>query len=81
MFVITILKIPFFWAAAGFLVGVVLGVNNISVCLIAALLLAFLVVVKISGPAREESEGFLFSGGSALMLAWILGFAVKGIIF
>ena len=81
MFVITILKIPFFWAAAGFLVGVVLGVNNISVCLIAALLLAFLVVVKSSGPAREESEGFLFSGGSALMLAWILGFAVKGIIF
>ena len=81
MFVITILKIPFFWAAAGFLVGVALGVNNISVWLIAALLLAFLAVVKISGPAREEGEGFLVSGGSALMLAWILGFAVKGIIF
>ena len=43
MFVITILKIPFFWAAAGFLVGVALGVNNISVWLIAILLLAFLV--------------------------------------
>ena len=81
MFVITILKIPFVWAAAGFLVGVALGVNNISVWLIAALLLAFLAVVKISGPAREEGEGFLFSGGSALMLAWILGCAVKGIIF
>ena len=81
MFVITILKIPFVWAAAGFLVGVALGVNNISGWLIAALLLAFLAVVKISGPAREEGEGFLFSGGSALILAWILGFAVKGIIF
>ena len=81
MFLLTILKIPFFWAAVGFIAGVGLGVNDISVWLIAILLLAFLAVVKISGHANEKSEGFLFSGGSALMLAWILGFAVRGIMF
>jgi len=69
---------PFpFW----FNIGMFKGLPARAIHLGFALLLAFLVVVKISGPAREESEGFLFSGGSALMLAWILGFAVKGILF
>ena len=81
MYLLTVLRFPFVWGLFGFIVGAFLGANNISVILVTLLLIGFFVFMKLSGPAEEKNEGLLFAGGPVLMLAWILGFMVKGLVF
>ena len=80
MYLLTVLRFPFVWGLFGFIVGALLGANNISVILVALLLCAFLAFMKISNTAEEKNEGLLFAGGPVLMLAWILGFMLKGLV-
>ena len=60
--------------------GAFLGANNTSVILLTLLLVGFLVFMKLSGPAEEKKEGLLFAGGPILIIAWILGFMIKGLV-
>ena len=57
-----------------------LGANNTSVILLTLLLVGFLVFMKLAGPAEEKKEGLLFAGGPILIIAWILGFMIKGLL-
>ena len=75
MYLLTVLRFPFVWGLFGFIVGAFFGANNISVILVTLLLLGFFAFMKLSGPAEEKNEG-----GPVLMLAWILGFMVKGLV-
>mgnify|MGYP001461542957 FL=1 len=80
MSVFVVLRIPYVWGLLGLIVGAVLGANDLSVWLIAILMVAFLVFMKLTGPAGREGEGSLFAGGSLLMIGWILGFAIRSIV-
>ena len=80
MSVYLVLRIPYIWGLIGLIIGAVLGANDLSVWLIAILMVAFLVFMKLSGPADREGEGSLFAGGSLLMIGWIIGFAIRSVV-
>ena len=76
-----IIDSPFAWAAAGFIIGVALGVTAPSVWLLAIGLGSYLLYLKLHGPAQHGTEGWLFAGGPAFMMSWMLGFVVRGLLF
>ena len=79
MSVYGVLRIPYIWGLVGLIVGAVLGANDLSVWLIAILMISFLVFMKLTGPAQKGGEGSLFAGGSLLMIGWILGFSIRSL--
>ena len=79
MSVYGVLRIPYIWGLVGLIVGAVLGANDLSVWLIAILMIAFLVFMKLTGPAQKGGEGSLFAGGSLLMIGWLLGFSIRSL--
>ena len=80
MTIATILKLPYLWALLGLLLGGVFGASDLSVWLIATSLVVFLLFMKFSGLPKREGEGNLFSGGVLLIVGWILGFIIRGIL-
>lgn len=68
------------WAVAGFVIGLALGVNSVSVWLVAIGLGLFIVYLALHGPARRETEGALVASCGVFMVAWIAGFVVHGIV-
>jgi hypothetical protein len=76
-----IIDSPLVWTAAGFSIGLGLGVNSASMWLMAAGTALFVVYLRWHGPARPSTEGLLFSGGPAFILAWVVGFVVHGLAF
>ena len=80
MTIATILKLPYLWALLGLLLGGVCGASDLSVWLIATSLVVFLLFMKFSGLPKREGEGKLFSGGVLLIVGWILGFIIRGIL-
>ncbi|HBE99918.1 MAG TPA: hypothetical protein DDW46_02565 [Dehalococcoidia bacterium] len=77
---INILKLPYVWGGIGAVLGAGLGVNNLSIWLLAVLLGLFFVTMRITGPPEEGKEGRLFAGGSLLMVGWVLAFSIRGIV-
>ena len=71
---------PFSWAAVGCIIGLILGVTTLSVVLLYVGLGAFLLYLRLNGPAQHETEGKLFIIGPAFMMAWVAGFVVRGLI-
>ena len=69
------------WAAIGFAIGLTLGVTYVSVWLLVVGLVAFVVYLKLNGEAAPETEGRLFAGGATLMMSWLIGFVVHGVVF
>ena len=55
MSVYGVLRIPYIWGLVGLIVGAVLGANDLSVWLIATLMIAFLVFMKLTGKSIFES--------------------------
>ena len=80
MTIATILKLPYLWALLGLLLGGVFGASDLSVWLIATSLVVFLLFMKFSCLPKREGEGKLFSGGVLLIVGWILGFIIRGIL-
>ncbi len=72
---------PFSWTVVGFVIGAALGVNFASVVLVAAGLGAFVLYLFLHGPAKPDTEGWLFAGGPAFIVAWIVGFVVHNLVF
>ena len=68
------------WAVVGIAIGVGFGANLTAVWLVTAGLIAFVAYLHLTGPAREETEGRRFAAGGVFMIAWIVGFAIKGLI-
>ena len=64
----------------GFAIGLALGVNTISVWLVAIGLGLFVAYLSLHGPARRETEGALFASGGVFIIAWIAGFVVRGLV-
>jgi hypothetical protein len=81
MTLLRFLDTPFSWAIAGFAIGLGLGVNSASVWLVAAGLGAFIVYLRLHGPAQPGREGWLFAAGPAFLMGWLVGFVVHGLIF
>ena len=71
---------PFSWAAVWCIIGLILGVTTLSVVLLSVGLGAFLLYLRLSGPAQHETEGKLFIIGPDFMMAWVAGFVVRGLI-
>lgn len=72
---------PIPWAIIGFIIGAALGVNFISVALVAVGLGAFVLYLFLHGPARRETEGKLFAACPVFMVAWMVGFVVHNLVF
>ena len=72
---------PFAWAAAGFVIGLALGVTALSAWLLAAGFGAYLINLKMHGSAQHATESGLFAAGPAFMMAWVFGFIVRGLVF
>ena len=64
----------------GVVIGAALGVNQTSVVLVAVGLGAFIAYLSLHGPARRETEGRLFASGGVFMIAWLLGFVIRGLV-
>lgn len=71
---------PFSWALAGFIIGIILGVNAISVILLSIGLGGYLLYLRMHGEAKEETEGWLFAAGPLFIVGWIVGFVVHGLL-
>ena len=72
---------PFSWAIAGLAIGFGLGVDAVSVWLVAIGLGAFVAYLSLHGPSQNETEGRLFAAAPAFILGWIVGFAIHGLLF
>ena len=72
---------PATWALGGLAVGLGLGVNDASVWLVSAGLGGFLIYLWLHGQAETETETRLFAGGPALLIGWLVGFVLHGLIF
>ena len=68
-------------AAMGFVVGLALGVTSASVWLLTIGLGGFVVYLWLRGSARRNTEGWLFSTGPVLIMSWLVGFVVHGVVF
>ena len=64
-----------------FVVGLALGVNALSVWLLTAGLAGYIAYLWLRGPARQGREGWLFAFGPALLMGWVAGFVVRGVLF
>ena len=71
---------PFLWGVAGLVVGVALGVTTLSAWIMAIGLGGHLLYLRLRGPAQHENEGMLFASGPAFMMAWLLGFVMRGLL-
>ena len=80
MSISTILKLPYLWALLGLLLGGLFGTSDLSVWLIATSLVAFLLFMKFTGLPKKDGEGMLFSGGVLLIVGWICGFIIRGVL-
>ena len=69
------------WGVAGAAIGLGLGVNAASVVLVAVGLGGIIVYLSAHGEARGDTEGNLFASGGVFMIAWLLGFDVRGLVF
>lgn len=78
--ILRVVDSPLPWAVAGLAIGFVLGVTTVSVWLLVAGLLAYLVYLSLHGGAHEGREGNLAAAGPAYLLAWVLGFIIKDLV-
>ncbi len=68
------------WAVVGIAIGVAFGANLTAVWLVTAGLIAFVAYLHLTGPPKAETEGRRFAAAGVFMIAWILGFAIKGLL-
>ena len=68
------------WGVVGFVIGLALGVNDLSVWLVAIGLGLFIAYLVLHGPAKRETEGNLFAAGGVFMMAWMAGFIARGLL-
>ena len=78
--ILRIIDSPLPWAIAGVAVGFALGVTTISVWILVAGLIGYLVYLSLHGPAYESDEDNLVAAGPILMVAWMLGFILKDLV-
>ena len=71
---------PLPWAVLGFVIGAALGVNFVSVALVAVGLCAFVLYLFLHGPARQDTEGKLFAAAPVFIVAWMVGFVVHNLV-
>ncbi len=67
------------WSVVGLAIGFGLGVNSVSVWLLTIGLGVFVVYLSLHGPAKRETEGGLFASGCAFVIAWLVGFVIRGL--
>ena len=67
--------------AVFFAVGLALGVTALSVWLLTAGMGGFVAYLWIRGPARQGREGWLFAFGPTVLMSWVTGFVVRGVVF
>ena len=79
--IIQILRIPYIWGSLALLNGLVFAAQSISVWIVAVLILLFIGFLKIQGEVEPHTEGKIFAGGPLIMIGWIIGFSIRGIIF
>ncbi len=78
--ILRIIDSPLLWAIGGLAVGFALGVTTISVWLLVAGLIGYLVYLALHGPAYESEESNLVAAGPVLMVAWMFGFILKDLV-
>jgi hypothetical protein len=70
---------PVSWGVLGVLIGLGLGVSTISGLLLSLGFVGYAAYIILRD--LREHEGSIFSTGPTLMISWILGFFIRGLIF
>ena len=79
--VIRYLDTPITWAVVGFVIGLVFGVNLVSVILLAVGLGLYIFYLRAHGDSDDSTETLLFASGPIFMFAWMAGFVVRSLVF
>ncbi len=66
--------------AVFFVLGLGLGVSTLAVWLLAAGFAGFAAYLWLRGPARQGREGWLIAVGPTLLMSWVAGFIVRGLV-
>jgi len=75
--------IPSIFAGFGIsslLIGMFLGVTSLSTWIITIALLSFMIYISFRGNPRNKTEGWLLATGPIIIVGWIIGFMIKGIL-
>lgn len=80
MSLVKLVDSPLSWGLAGLVIGLALGVTQLSAWLVVLGLVAFAAYLRLHGPARPETEGRLFAAGPVFILGWLVGFVLRGIL-
>lgn len=64
-----------------FAIGLALGVTTLSVWLLTAGMGGFVAYLWLRGPARQGREGWLIAFGPTVLMSWVAGFIVRGLVF
>ena len=75
---IRIVDSPAPWAIGGLILGLALGVTTISVWILCAAFGGYIAYFKLHGDPKDETEWLLVAAGPALLVAWVVGFMIKG---
>ena len=75
------LDTPIIWGLVSFVVGLALGVNLLSVIVLAVGLGVFLLYLRLHGEAEDSGETLLFASGPILIIGWMAGFVVRSLVF
>ncbi len=70
---------PLSWAIVGFTVGIIFGVNTITVWNVTKGLIGLLGYLEANGQANNRNEGWIFASWATFILGWITGFVIYGI--
>ena len=81
MFIVRALDSPYVWGLAGLAIGLVFGVTSISVWMLALGLGLFVLYLRVHGTARHQTETYLFAGGPAFLISWLIGFIIRSFVF
>ncbi len=60
--------------------GMILGVTSLSTWIITFALFSFMIYISFRGNPRNKTEGWLFATGPIIIIGWIIGFMIKGIL-
>ena len=61
-------------------IGLALGVTTLSVWLLTAGMGGFVAYLWLRGPARQGREGWLIAFGPTVLMSWVAGFIVRGLV-
>ncbi|PZC44777.1 MAG: hypothetical protein DK302_000901 [Chloroflexi bacterium] len=79
--IINIIDNPLSWSIVGFIAGLLLGANLISMWIMLLALILYLGLLRYHRVANPRTETKLFATGPGFLICWVFGLIVHGWVF